>query len=168
MKISNISVSTYSGSSQYAIGWHDKEGNRYHVWLERVTRERQNDILYKNPPNDVKYKGEGYFPTRRLDVTSKSHFGTFQYVMAEATRLQLFEQKEARVKAGEDAEAARNRIAYVERCKKEAGPVLYAALRALVDVISNEHPVELQQAIDALKAAQPEALSGVAASTTAA
>jgi len=131
MKISNINVNAYA--TQYSIDWSDKKGNRYHVWLDRTTRRRRDDTLYKNPPTGTKHKGEGYFPTRRLDVTNKANLTTFEYAMQEATRLGLFEKEEQHIADKVAAEKAANYIKYVEHCKKEAGPELYAALRNLLE-----------------------------------
>ena len=162
MKISNIEVSTYSATSEFSIGWNDAKGNRYHVWLNRNTRKRNNDTLYKNPALGTKYKGEGYFPTRHLDVTADSNLPTFEFAMQEATRLELFEKEEKRIADELAAEKAKNWLAYVERCKKEAGPQLYTALENLINtfmrtsVLDDKQLDAVAEARKALNSAQPE------------
>jgi hypothetical protein len=158
---SSINVDTYSRSSQYSISWNGRDGNRYHVWLSRATRERNNDTLYKNPPPGVKFKGEGYFSTRQLSLTAKENSALFEFAMKYATDKKLFEAEEARV-AGEDAaKAEENRLAYIEHCKKQAGPALYEALRAILDeakfdLKDAKTRAAVAQALKALKSAQPQ------------
>jgi len=132
MKIQNIHIDRHEGSSQYSIGWDAKDGNRYHVWLD-LNRRRNSDTLYKNPPRGVEYKGPGYFSTRQLDVTSKANLSTFEFAMQEATRLQLFEKEEEKLTSEKATKDEKNRLEYIEHCKEQAGPVLYEALRTILD-----------------------------------
>ena len=54
----NVTVRMTSRRST-ALSW-EHDGARFHIW------EPTPDVLYKNPPEGTVYKGEGYFPTRKL------------------------------------------------------------------------------------------------------
>ena len=79
------------GPTNYAIGW-NKDGARFHVWFTDSVVE---DTIYKNPPHGTKCHAEGWFETRRLDLTAKKHaelceflhaIPADEYVTAEAIR----------------------------------------------------------------------------------
>lgn len=147
MKISEIEQIhvTRSLSTEYCLGWTINK-MRYHVWLDCKTRRMHDDTIYKNPPEGVQHRGPGYFPTRHLKASDKVNQRMMAYVLNEAARLDLFAIADHEKQIKDDHEAALQR----ERARvyriKEAGPVLYSALRHLVDAArlheaAHDHPV---------------------------
>lgn len=142
MSLQNIHVFIGSSfSAEYALGW-EKDGLCYHIFLSRPARElrkqifdRPEFVVYKNPPNGVKYKDveNGYFPTRHLDLKAKQNWIDYQEAYNYAIEHKLFEVAEADRTAKNEAEhlesMQRQRTARLQK----AGPALYDALHQILD-----------------------------------
>lgn len=132
MKIENICVHpTTKYSSQYALGW-DKDGARFHVWLDRETKEVTME-LFKNPPLGTNLWGEGYFSTRHLDLHAKQNWLDFTEAFKFAEDNNLFQVEEARLKAELEAEDVKHQKAVRKRKLETAGPRLYEALQLILN-----------------------------------
>jgi hypothetical protein len=81
--MSNLHIEDHLGLT---VNWNDSEGNRYHAWIVTDDDDRKAWItdglmfrskkkggcIFKNPPLNVQYKREGWYPTRYLDANSKT------------------------------------------------------------------------------------------------
>ncbi|MGZ2448308.1 hypothetical protein ACVIRO_001062 [Rhizobium ruizarguesonis] len=70
MKLENFKVTMHTNELFFAT-W-NAEGARFHVWLDNAG-ELVNGTLYKNPPLEIPFEGEGWFETRYLKAHNKSN-----------------------------------------------------------------------------------------------
>lgn len=134
--VTKVDVSVYSNEcKRFSLQW-EKDGARYHVWLDEkhnveiVLKRRGLDrgaVLYKNPPLHIKHGQEGYFGTRRLDAAKHATLIIAITNYAEAAGLftaaiEREQSKENKRLAEIAAENAAERV-------KEAGPQLLAACK---------------------------------------
>lgn len=138
MKIdkNSVKVNQYSEHSNMALGWNDVEGNRYHVWFDRVTRTRRNDKLYKNPALSTPYQGKGYFHTRHLDVSAKTNMEAYTLALQIANDGKLFDRAEEKVAAKRVEEQRKNQKAALIHRIKEHGVELLEALEEMLGTFS--------------------------------
>lgn len=123
-QIENLTC-TRNGGSMVNVSWEAGDA-RFHVWLDvdangpvrpfRVRRDNPSSmtgrfgcILYKNSIAGM--REPGFFPTRKLDATSRTHEATVATALAEAERLGLYEQGIA----AKDAEKAALELTLIAR-----------------------------------------------------
>ena len=129
-KPENVRVENIGGPKASAC--FEMDGARFHIWFKPITLERE-DILYKNPPQGTGSRDPGYFPTRRLDATTRANKTLVDGVFKEIEERGLI-QKAQDAHAAEQAKIKEaNEAAYRRRLKKEAGPELYEALKELLE-----------------------------------
>lgn len=135
MKISEI-TSIEVGMAwrgRYALEW--KTANaRYHVWLDGENRQPDDDgTLYKNPSLGVERHSPTDFRTRHLKIADKANQKVFNHVMAYAVEHNLFDAADRAKRQEEEQEAAvRREQGRIYRIK-ESAPVLYDALKRVID-----------------------------------
>ncbi len=139
-KISNVNISDRLGTSadsRVALCW-EAGGARYHAWVALDTLELNREgfnsnVIYKNPPLSVKYLGDGYFPTRRLDPSAKVNAAMLLEAQDVARRNDLVGallDREDDLKRRQAAEVAEHEA--FERTR-DAAPDLYEALLQVLD-----------------------------------
>lgn len=67
MTSTNIKVDVHGGQ-RFCVSW-ESGGARFHYWSCDEILTPADDVLYKNPPLGVVYKGPGYFETRHLKIS---------------------------------------------------------------------------------------------------
>lgn len=110
-----------------ALSW-EHDGARFHIW------EPIPDVLYKNPPEGTVYKGEGYFPTRQLNLSAKVNAAMIAEARATALANGLYE-KAMEQKAQEKAlEEQQQRDAIALQKKKDRAENMFAALQNIASL----------------------------------
>ncbi len=76
--------------SEVAVCW-ERQGRRYHLWLDPISGGRLGDKLFCDPPRSAVYadRRSGYFATRRLDPDNKTNAPIIAAVLAVAGELGL-------------------------------------------------------------------------------
>jgi hypothetical protein len=135
MKIKDITGITVDAGyyNAYVLSWTTADA-RYHVWLTKNSFEiSEKNVIYKNPPEGVVHRGDGWFATRHLEASNKNNVEIFAHVLTEARKLQLFAAADQKEQAEKDRKDALQReLARISRLHA-AGPALYEALKALLD-----------------------------------
>ncbi len=132
----NIRIHGLSYANRLAeLGW-EKDGARFHVWIKTDTLT-DTGILYKNPPNDIEFRGPEYFDTRHLDPTAKANAATVEFAKQYARDHDLVNKARADLQAEKNREAADLAEAARIATIKEAGPDLLAALQDCVADLEN-------------------------------
>lgn len=108
------------------------EGARYHIWLDRKSRELSN-TLYKNPPLSIAKGEPGYYSARKL--TPDSQFGAALIVamLRIANEEKMFERAEEKVIEEREQEITKNRAAIALEKIREAGPKLLEILERIME-----------------------------------
>jgi len=134
MKIKDItSITVDAGYSHaYVLAWTTADA-RYHAWLIKNSFEVSENVIYKNPPEGVVHRGDGWFATRCLEAANISNAEIVSYVLTEARRLELFAAADQKEQAEKDRKDALQREAARISRLHAAGPALYEALKALLD-----------------------------------
>lgn len=127
-KIENVEVGCHE-TGPYWLSC-DYDGARYHVWLDRKTRQVA-PTLYKNPPRDLESRDDGYFKTRKLRVDSVTGTWMVASMMQRAELSGMFAAAEQRV--ADDMQA--DQVKYAELAKvvkvREAAPDMAVVLLAI-------------------------------------
>jgi hypothetical protein len=95
----NVKVSIYNDEATlFCLSW-EHDDPHYHTYtIEPDPAYNRRPTLYKNPPQNVRVRMDGYFGTRKLDA--RKH-GIVDTVLAHVKRAGLFEAAIAKVKARE-------------------------------------------------------------------
>lgn len=108
-----ITIEVHVGSpySPFCLAW-VYDGARYHVWLNRATKELEQRVLFKN---SIPNRGEtGYFECRRLKADIERNAELIGLAMHMATVGDLFNKAEQKMR---DEEAAQTGYARTHSAK---------------------------------------------------
>jgi len=121
----NVKVTEHSSFEHIhnlVLSWEHK-GARYHIW-----ENDKKKIIYKNPPNDIKYGDVGYFRTGKLNSTAKANAP----MLAEARRIAveqgLYEKAADDLRKKKEDEENQRLASIALQQKKEAAEEMYEAL----------------------------------------
>ncbi len=107
-----------------ALSW-EHDGARFHIW------EPIPDVLYKNAPEGTVYKGEGYFPTRKLNLSAKVNAAMIAEARATALANGLYEKAKEQKAQEKALEEQQQRDAIALQKKKDNAEVMCAALETI-------------------------------------
>jgi hypothetical protein len=125
-KMENVTVREYG--SIMALSWEHK-GKRYHIWTNSPDR-----VLFCNPPESVKYKGPGYFQTRKLSQSAKANARMIAEARKIADREGLWEKAKQETQREKDREAEENKAAIALKAKRDKAEVMHAALEQIASL----------------------------------
>ena len=142
--------SRFCSGMKLAVRWVDPDnGNRFHFWASHSSDSGKlciTDHIYKNPPNGVRMRSEGWFDTRYLNPTSKvwRKFtqDLLQWIEAEGLIDAAYKEEKDCIRAelNRDADAAEVRI------KAEHGEELFNRLASTLRVAQrNRHLTSLEE-----------------------
>ena len=136
MKIQNPYLridSTFDGTACAGFYY---QGARFHIWINRHTREL-GDTLYKNCPLELKRGDPGYYQAKKLDPKATVNAKLLAELMA-AINWDVAEKEAAeRTRAEEAKRAADAKEFQLKQSLGEHGPVLLEAIEGLLA----NHPV---------------------------
>lgn len=104
---------------------------RYHVWLDRKTREPEREVLFKNSIADR--EEPGYFQTRRLNLSAPDNQRIYRKMRDEAVRYGMFEKAEAVIVRQKEIDALAAAERKRQKLIQEAAPELFAIVERLAE-----------------------------------
>lgn len=113
----------------------DYDGARFHIWVDRHGYKPVDSKLFKNPPLGTPHRGEGDFNTRLLDMNGAIGRKIVPLMRAAVPTIAPAFEKRIAYEVEQRAIAA-EQLKQAARIK-EAGPVLLAALEAMVKTFGN-------------------------------
>lgn len=166
MKITNVTVTT-SEYGDFALGC-ECGGARYHIWLDRETRQarpanlsdpRADDgpVIFKN--SLAKREEPGYFQTRKLSGDAVFGKALIAKMMAEAIAGDLFTKALDEVRREIEKELLENEIAATKKVIEPLAGQMLTALRAAQSALQPDNEAAAQ--VRAVLALADEAEAGV-------